>query len=157
MHFPPQSIIEDFINSLHQRIKSSPKEIPSFTQIYDYDWEIVANSKNSVESTQFSTYHSEVLCIQNAQEKLKNKYLDRCHLLTALEPCSMCTGAIIQSRISTVTYFAEHYKIPGISSYSLEFLAKSNHFPKIVYIPDNSVTLVFKEFFEKIRKKNYLL
>jgi tRNA(adenine34) deaminase len=77
-------------------------------------------------------------------------------LLTALEPCSMCTGAIIQSRIETVTYFAEQLKIPGISSFSLEFLAKSNHFPKIIFISDESVALVFKKFFEKIRNKNYL-
>ena len=68
----------------------------------------------------------------------------------------MCTGAIIQSRIESVTYFAEQHKIPGISSFSLEFLVKSNHFPKIIYIPDNSVALVFSKFFKNIRNKNYL-
>ena len=145
------------MNQLYLIIESNPEEIPSYSQIYNSNWETLEQSMNNVEFTQFTSYHSELLCIQNTQEKLKNKYLDRCHLLTALEPCSMCTGAIIQSRIESVTYFAEQHKIPGISSFSLEFLLKSNHFPVINYIPDNSIALIFSRFFKKIRNKNYLL
>jgi tRNA(Arg) A34 adenosine deaminase TadA len=156
LYIPSKAVIENFLNHFYRSVELNPDEVPSFTQIFTSNLETLEYSINNVESSQFSSYHSELLCIQKAQEKLKNKYLDSCHLLTALEPCSMCTGAIIQSRIETVTYFAEQHKIPGISSFSLEFLAKSNHFPKIIYIPDNSVTLVFKEFFEKVRKKNYL-
>jgi tRNA(adenine34) deaminase len=109
-----------------------------------------------VESTQFSSYHSELLCIQIAQKKLNTKYLDKLHLLTALEPCTMCTGAIIHSKIESVTYFAEQDKILGISSSTLEFIAKSNHFPKLIFHEERLISQIFTNFFLKIRNKNYL-
>ena len=51
-----------------------------------------------------SIYHAEVLVINQACKNLNSWYLDDCTLYTTVEPCMMCTGAIIQSRIGRVVY-----------------------------------------------------
>ena len=68
------------------------------------DGEIIASSYNRKELDGIATYHAEVLAINEACKKLGTWHLDNCIMYTTMEPCLMCTGAIIQSRISRVVY-----------------------------------------------------
>ena len=65
---------------------------------------IIASTYNRKELDNIATYHAEVLAINEACQKLNTWHLEDCTLYTTVEPCLMCTGAIIQSRISKVVY-----------------------------------------------------
>lgn len=65
---------------------------------------IIASSYNRKEIDNIATYHAELLAINEACKKLGTWHLEECTLYTTVEPCLMCTGAILQSRISKVVY-----------------------------------------------------
>lgn len=68
------------------------------------DNNIIASSYNRKEVDGIATYHAEILAINEACLRLNSWRLDNCTLYTTVEPCMMCTGAIIQSRIGRVVY-----------------------------------------------------
>lgn len=68
------------------------------------DGEVIAKAYNKRETLNDPTAHAEVLAIKKASEKLSSWRLTGCDLYVTLEPCPMCAGAIIQSRIANV-YF----------------------------------------------------
>lgn len=68
------------------------------------DNKIIASSYNRKSLDNIATYHAEILAIERACKNLKTWYLDDCTLYTTVEPCMMCTGAIIQARIPKVVY-----------------------------------------------------
>jgi len=76
---------------------------------------IIAKAHNLKESKKLSTAHAEILVINRACKKLKNWRLKGCELYVTLEPCMMCSGAIIQSRISTVIYGTESNDVSSLS------------------------------------------
>ena len=69
-----------------------------------YKGEVIAKSFNRKTIDKIATYHAEIIVIEEACRKLGSWYLDECTLYTTVEPCMMCTGAIIQSRIKRVVY-----------------------------------------------------
>lgn len=69
-----------------------------------YKDNIIAKSFNRKNIDNIATYHAEILAINEACKNLNSWYLDECTLYTTVEPCMMCTGAIIQSRIKKVVY-----------------------------------------------------
>lgn len=148
-----ETSIDLFFSTFLAHSQRYPEEVPSYSQIYTSGWELVAETYNQVENLSSTSFHSEILCIQKAQKIYKKKYLYHFHLFTLLEPCTMCTGSIIQSRLGNVIYFAELEKIPGISSFSPEFIIKSNHFPKLEFLPRPEASEVLKKFFSKLREK----
>src|SRR6056300_1115820 len=64
-----------------------------------YNDQIIASQHNKVELHSDSTAHAEMLAIREAQEKIGHKHLLNCAMYITLEPCSMCAGAIVLSRI----------------------------------------------------------
>lgn len=68
--------------------------------------EIVAAGYNQRELTQETLSHAELIVIQEANRKLGSWRLEECTLYVTLEPCPMCAGAIVQSRIKRVVYGA---------------------------------------------------
>ena len=77
-------------------------EIPVGCIIVDKDGNIIARAHNEKEKKQNVTAHAEILAIQKAEKKLANWRLENCTLYVTLEPCLMCTGAIIQSRVEEI-------------------------------------------------------
>ena len=63
------------------------------------DGKILSRAFNRKVTRQDATCHAEIEAIRKAEKKQGNWYLDECDLYVTLEPCLMCTGAIIQSRI----------------------------------------------------------
>ena len=66
--------------------------------------QVIAQAYNRKTLDNVATYHAEMLAIEMACKRLNTWYLDDCVLYTTVEPCMMCTGAIVQSRISKVVY-----------------------------------------------------
>lgn len=70
------------------------------------EWEIIGRGFNRRETDADATAHAEMLAIRQACQTLGNWRLTGCTLFVTLEPCPMCTGAILQSRLSQVVFGA---------------------------------------------------
>lgn len=80
------------------------------------DNEIIASSYNLKESHNNATHHAEILVLNKAYKKLNTWRLNDTTLYVTLEPCMMCAGAIIQSRVSRVVFGAYDPKGGSIES-----------------------------------------
>ena len=80
------------------------------------DGKIIARAHNLKETKKIATKHAEILAIQKASKKLKSWRLEGCQMYVTLEPCTMCAGALIQSRIDKVYIGTMDYKTGACGS-----------------------------------------
>ncbi len=139
-----------FLEKFIKLANENPEEIPSFTQIYK-DGNLLAEKFNQVEENTNTHMHSEILCIEFAQRVIGNKFLNKCTMLTSIEPCLMCAGAIIHARIGEVIYFLDATKTEGITSLSIESIYSKNHFPKLTLQHSEEIESIVKKFFKDRR------
>lgn len=106
----------------------SKDEVPIGAVIIQDD-KLIASTHNQTITQNDACAHAEVLCIQQACKALDNHRLTNCQLYITLEPCIMCYGAIIQSRIPQI-YFGAYDKRTGIfSNNKLSKQFNLNHHP----------------------------
>lgn len=127
-------------------------EVPVGTVIV-HNNKIIALGYNQIERLKDSTAHAEMIAITSACNHLNNWRLEGCSIYVTLEPCIMCTGALLTSRINEL-YFAAHDSKFGAcgSVYNLAEEGKTNHKIKVysgIYADESSRLL--EEFFNKIR------
>ncbi|MCF7925725.1 MAG: tRNA adenosine(34) deaminase TadA [Candidatus Izimaplasma sp.] len=116
--------------------------------------EVIARAHNLKEATNRAIGHAEILAIDKANETLQSWRLDRCDLYVTIEPCPMCAGAIIQSRIKRLIYGAKDYKAGAHQSVVNIFDQAFNHRVDVTSgILEDSCTLILKKFFHELRKK----
>lgn len=118
------------------------------------DGKIIARGHNVRETTNDPLGHSELIAIRKASKKLSNWRLEGCDLYVTIEPCIMCSGAIIQSRIEHVYYGASDSKGGAFgSSINVLTAEKINHHPEIIGgILSEECSQIIKEYFKKKRK-----
>lgn len=143
-------MIQSFLEKFKLLSKNNSDEIPSFTQIYR-EGNLIAESFNRVEGSTKTHMHSEILCIESAQQIMDNKFLNECVMLTSIEPCLMCAGAIIHARLKEVIYFLEATKTEGITSLSIESIYSKNHFPILTLHHSEEIKSIVKDFFKNKR------
>lgn len=116
------------------------------------DDEIIAKAYNLKETSKIATKHAEIIAIEEAEKKLDNWHLDDCTLYTTLEPCLMCSGAIIQSRIKRVVYGASEKRWSSLSNLlKTEIL---NHYPEITEnIFEKECSMIISLYFKQKRSK----
>lgn len=90
------------------------------------DGKVIAKAFNKRESKKDATAHAEILAIKSACKKLGDFRLNGCEMYVSLEPCVMCTGAILNSRISKV-FFGAFISNGSISCTELAGKAELNH------------------------------
>lgn len=119
-----------------------------------YNDKIIGYGHNQREDLQQTDGHAEMLAIKQACKYLNRWRLDECILYTTLEPCLMCSGAIIQSHIKKVVFGAKDTRW-----LSLEKLIKLPD-PKLNYIPEikedilkDKCSKLIKDYFKKKRQK----
>ena len=105
------------------------------------------------ESLNLSTAHAEIIAINKASKKLKTWHLDDCVMYVTLEPCVMCAGAIIQSRIKRVVYGAKSYQDGAIESALKLYDTKGfNHYPETMYYDKNeNCSKIITDYFKTKR------
>lgn len=118
------------------------------------DGEVVACAYNRRECDKNALSHAEVLAISKACEKLGGWRLHQCELYVTLEPCPMCTGAIINSRIKRVVFGALDKKAGCMGSILNLTEYPFNHKPEIMggVLADESAQLL-SDFFKNLRKR----
>lgn len=116
--------------------------------------EIIAKGHNERITKNNALLHAEIVAIQKACKKLKSWRLDDCELWVSLEPCLMCSGAIMQSRIKKVVFLAKDEKGGAvISKYTILDDKKLPFSTKYEYIPVKEAKDILKNFFKKLRIK----
>ncbi len=119
------------------------------------DDKIIARGHNLRETKQDPTGHAEIIAIKKTSKKLKSWRLIDCTLYVTLEPCSMCAGAIMWSRIKRVVYGAKDIKGGAIgSSFNLFEQKGINHKPEVTSgVLENEASTLLKDFFKLKRQK----
>ena len=116
------------------------------------DGEIVGEGRNRREEHGDATAHAELEAIRDACEKLGSWRLHGCTLYVTLEPCPMCAGGIINSRIETVRYGAKDDKAGACGSVLNLFEERFNHKPRLYgHLLEDECGAQLQEFFQSLR------
>lgn len=103
-------------------------EVPVGAVVIGPTGTLLATGENRRQRDCDPTAHAEVLALRAAGQQLQSWHLDHCTLYVTLEPCPMCTGAIILSRLSTLVYGADDLKTGAVRTVAnIPDSACSNH------------------------------
>ncbi|KPB03059.1 tRNA adenosine(34) deaminase TadA [Bacillus sp. CHD6a] len=130
------------------------KEVP-IGAVLVLDGKVIAKGYNLRETTQRSITHAEILVIDQACEALQTWRLEEATLYVTLEPCPMCAGAIIQSRVKKVVYGAKDPKA-GCAGTLMNILQdeRFNHQTEVVSgIMEEECGELLSSFFRKLRQQ----
>lgn len=119
------------------------------------DGKIIARAHNQKEEKNDATKHAEIIAIQKASKKVQGWRLENCEMYVTLEPCMMCTGAIIQSRIKKVYIGAMNEKL-GYCGSVLNLLEYNKYDYKVeseTGILQKECSKIIRDFFTGLRKK----
>ena len=121
-----------------------------------YNGKIIAKGRNQVEKLSDPTAHAEMIAITSAASYIKSKWLSKCTMYVTVEPCSMCAGALVLSRIGKVVFGAQDPKTGAfgsklnISNFSL------NHKVKVTKgVLEKECSQILSSFFrnKRVQKK----
>ncbi|MDD2627393.1 MAG: tRNA adenosine(34) deaminase TadA [Clostridia bacterium] len=140
--------------ALKEAKKAEKKQEVPIGAVIVYNGKIIARGHNLREKKKNSLYHAEIVSIDKACKKQKNFRLEDCELYVTIEPCLMCAGAIIQSRIKKVYFGARDPKYGAVISSFNAFEIKSNH--RVSFeegILEKECSDLIKGFFKGLREK----
>ena len=117
------------------------------------DGQIVGEGRNRREEHGDATAHAELEAIRDACERLGSWRLHGCTMYVTLEPCPMCAGGIINSRIDTVRYGAKDDKAGACGSVLNLFEERFNHKPRLYgHLLEEECGAQLQEFFQGLRE-----
>lgn len=119
-----------------------------------YNDQIIGKGYNQVEMLNDPTAHAEILAISAACETISEKYLSECTLYVTLEPCPMCAGAAMWSKLGTLVFGAQDARSGGCGSvFNIASNKKLNHQIEVIQgIMESESEYLLKEFFKQKRK-----
>lgn len=133
------------------RIAASEGEVPVGAVIVK-DGKVISKGHNKREQKQNALSHAEIEAINSACKKLGSWRLDGCEMYVTLEPCPMCTGAIINSRIKTVIFGAFDKNMGCMDSViNLCDYPLGHKVEVYAGICENECQQVLQEFFKELR------
>lgn len=131
------------------------KEVPIGCVIVDSKGHVIGRGYNQVEALKDPTAHAEVLAITAACQTLDNWRLENCTLYVTLEPCPMCAGAILNSRIAKVVYAAPDQRFGACGTRSDVLSNNALNRPVVVeggLMAEDSLALI-RYFFQEMRAR----
>ena len=120
------------------------------------DGSIIGRGYNQVETLNDATAHAEMIAITAATNTLGNWRLSECSLYVTKEPCTMCCGAIVNSRINFICFGAYDKKRGGCSSQYQLCNEPSNNHKSVVKggILEEDCSFLLKEFYSRLRRES---
>jgi tRNA(adenine34) deaminase len=111
---------------------SFPEDVPVGAVIYDTDGTELAAAGNERETTGDPTAHAEILVLRRAALLRGSWRLEGCTLVVTLEPCTMCAGALVLARVSTLVFGAWEPKTGAVGSlWDVVRDRRLNHRPEV--------------------------
>ncbi len=144
--------------ALQEAEKALEKDEVPIGAVVVYQNKIIGRGFNQTEMLKDPTAHGEIIAITSAANYLNSKYLTDCDLYVTIEPCLMCSGAVLLSRIRTLYFGAFDPKFGACGSvFNVLESEKLNHSVKIYsgLYADEAATLL-KTYFRNKRKGNRL-
>ena len=141
--------------ALKEAQKAFDKEEIPVGAVIVKDGKVIAKAHNLKETKNSATSHAEILAIEKACKKLGSWRLLECDMYVTLEPCSMCAGALINSRIKKI-YIGTDDPKTGACGSKLNLLEDFtfNHNVQIQkYILKEDCTKILKDFFKILREQ----
>lgn len=135
------------------RFAAEEDEVPVGALIVSANAGIIARAHNQRELLKDPTAHAEMIAITQAAQFLQSWRLENCILYVTLEPCPMCAGAIVQSRIPWVVYGCMDPKAGACHSlFNICNDPRLNHRSRVVPgVLENECSSILSEFFQKKR------
>lgn len=129
-------------------------EVPVGAVVADKDGRIIGRGHNRVISEHDPSGHAEILALKNASQNLKNYRLDNCTIYVTLEPCPMCSGAIIGARLSRLVFGANDQKAGAVQSVFKLFDEKrvNHHTDVTAGVLKEECLQLLRSFFVDLRK-----
>lgn len=145
-YFLQQAIVE-------AKIAKSKNEVPVGAVIVKNN-KIIATGHNTKESTKDPTNHAEIIAIKKAAKGIGDWRLNECDMYVTLEPCPMCAGAIVQSRIRRL-YIGTFDPIGGGcgSVFNITQSENLNHWVNVNWLYNEECSNLLQEFFKQKRKE----
>lgn len=139
----------------YAKLAAENNEVPVGAILVWNNNEIIATAYNNVEENNNATQHAEIVCLNKAIQKMGMKYLTEATMYVTLEPCSMCAGALVLTKIKRLVYGASDPKAGAVSSlYSITNDQRLNHRIEVTSgVMEAECSIILKEFFNKLRKK----
>ncbi len=124
-------------------------DVPVGAVVVDAAGAVLGTGRNAREATQDPTAHAEMLALRGAAERLGSWRLDGATLVVTLEPCTMCAGAAVLSRVARVVYGADDPKAGAAGSlWDVVRDRRLNHRPEVVPgVLTEECAAVLREFF----------
>ncbi|MFR1710464.1 MAG: tRNA adenosine(34) deaminase TadA [Clostridium sp.] len=145
-YFLQQAIIQ-------AEIAQSKNEVPVGAVIVKNN-EIIAVGHNTKENTKDPTNHAEIIAIKSAAKVLGDWRLNECDMYVTLEPCPMCAGAIIQSRIRRLYIGTFDPRAGGCGSvFNITQSEDLNHWVNVHWLYNEECSKLLQEFFKQRRRE----
>ncbi len=152
--------MEQHIKYMKEALKQAKKayalgEVPIGCVIV-YEDKIIARGYNRRNTDKNTLAHAEITAINRASKKLGDWRLEDCTLYVTLEPCQMCAGAIVQSRITNVVMGCMNPKAGcGGSILNILEMPEFNHQVNVIRgVMEEECSLILQEFFKELRIRN---
>ncbi|WP_405811239.1 tRNA adenosine(34) deaminase TadA [Streptomyces sp. NBC_01520] len=130
---------------------ASAGDVPVGAVVLGPDGTLLATGHNEREATSDPTAHAEVLALRRAAAALGAWRLTDCTLVVTLEPCTMCAGALVQSRIGRVVYGARDEKAGAAGSlWDVVRDRRLNHRPEVIHgVLEDACAALLTAFFRE--------
>ncbi len=150
------SVDEKFMNEALKEAQKARQELEvPIGAVIVFENEIISRGRNKRETSKNALLHAEIEAIDKACKKLGRWRLNGCTLYVTLEPCPMCSGAIINSRISRLVYGASDPKAGSCGSVINLFELPYNHIPQIEKgVLSQNCSKILSDFFKSLRAKS---
>ena len=129
-------------------------EVPVGAVVVDKEGKIIGRGHNLVVAGHDPSGHAEIIALKNASQNLKNYRLDNCTIYVTLEPCPMCSGAIIGPRLARLVYGAKDQKAGAAESVFKLFDEKrvNHHTDVTAGVLEEDCLRIIQSFFVELRK-----
>ena len=138
--------------ALHQAYVAYKKDEVPIGAVITKDNKVISKAYNMVERKKQGTKHAEIIAIEKACKKLKKWRLQECTLYVTLQPCAMCMGAIIQSRIKKIVYAADSLYLNEQEKKFFEYICEKNKIKVKKNMCEEESKRLLKNFFSQKRK-----
>ena len=130
-------------------------DVPVGAVVLDERGLVVGRGRNEREATGDPTAHAEIVALRAAAASRGSWRLDGCALVATLEPCTMCAGAVVASRVARLVYAADDPKAGAVGSFwDVVRDRRLNHRPEVVRgVRADEASALLRDFFDARRDR----